>query len=259
MAATQDLVLAERQEAVAVARLNRPDARNALSPELMQELVGLLEAWDADPDVRCIVIAGGDDYFAAGADIKAMRDRTFQEALLSPLVAHWQRIWAVRTPMIAAVSGYALGGGCELALSCDMIVASESAEFGQPEILLGIIPGAGGTQRIARAAGKQRAMELVLTGRRITAAEARDFGLVNQVIGKKEWLEKAIELAGVVSRRPPIAVRLGKQAVLAAEETGLAAGLDHERRLYEIAMATEDRVEGMTAFIEKRKPDFKGR
>jgi enoyl-CoA hydratase/carnithine racemase len=259
MAAVEELVLAERQEAVGIARLNRPDARNALSPELMQELVELLEAWDADPDVRCIVIAGSNEYFAAGADIKAMRDRSFQEALLSPLAAAWQKIWAVRTPMIAAVSGYALGGGCELALSCDMIVASETAEFGQPEILLGIIPGAGGTQRIARVAGKQRAMELVLTGRRISAEEAARFGLVNQVAGKKDWLERAIELASVISRRPPIAVRLGKQAVLAAEEMGLTPGLDHERRLYELAMATEDRVEGMTAFIEKRKPEFKGR
>jgi enoyl-CoA hydratase/carnithine racemase len=257
--AAEPLVVAERREAVGLARLNRPDARNALSPELMQQLVEVLEAWDADPDVRCIVIAGSDDYFAAGADIKAMRDRTFQEAMLTPLAAHWQRIWAVRTPMVAAVSGYALGGGCELALSCDMIVASEKAEFGQPEILLGIIPGAGGTQRLARVAGKQRAMELVLTGRRISAQEAMSFGIVNQVTAAKEWLDKALELAAVVSRRPPIAVRLGKQAVLAAEEMALSGGLDHERRLYELAMATEDRVEGMSAFIDKRKPDFKGR
>jgi enoyl-CoA hydratase/carnithine racemase len=259
VAAAEQLVLAEIREAVGVARLNRPDARNALSPELMQQLVEVLEAWDADPEVRCIVLAGSDDWFAAGADIKAMRDRTFQEAMLTPLAAHWQRIWAVRTPSIAAVSGYALGGGCELALSCDMIVASETAEFGQPEILLGIIPGAGGTQRLARVMGKQRAMELVLTGRRISAQEAERLGIVNQVASKKEWLDKAVELAGVVARRPPIAVRLGRQAVLAAEETALSAGLDHERRLYELAMATEDRVEGMTAFIEKRKPDFKGR
>ena len=255
----EELVVAQRDEAVGLARLNRPDARNALSPELMQQLVEVLEAWDADPDVRCIVIAGSDDYFAAGADIKAMRDRSFQEAMLTPLAAHWQRIWAVRTPMVAGVSGYALGGGCELALSCDMIVASEKAEFGQPEILLGIIPGAGGTQRLARVAGKQRAMELVLTGRRISAQEALQFGFVNQVAPAKEWLDKTIELASVVARRPPIAVRLGKQAVLAAEETALTAGLDHERRLYELAMATEDRVEGMSAFIDKRKPDFKGR
>jgi enoyl-CoA hydratase/carnithine racemase len=257
-ASSEPLVVAERREAVGVARLNRPEARNALSPELMHELVDILDAWDADPEVRCIVIAGGDDYFAAGADIKAMRERTFQEAMLAPLAAYWQRIWAVRTPTVAAVSGYALGGGCELALSCDMIVASEKAEFGQPEILLGIIPGAGGTQRLARVAGKQRAMELVLTGRRISAAEAMSFGVVNQVTKSGEWLDRAVELADVVSRRPPIAARLGKQAVLAAEETALTAGLDHERRLYELAMATEDRIEGMTAFIEKRKPDFKG-
>jgi enoyl-CoA hydratase/carnithine racemase len=157
------------------------------------------------------------------------------------------------------VSGYALGGGCELALACDMIVASETAEFGQPEIKLGIIPGGGGTQRLARVMGKQRAMELVLTGRPIPASEAFELGLVNQIAKKKEWLDKAVELADVVARRPPIAVRLGKQAVLAAEETGLTAGIAHERRLYEIAMATEDRIEGMSAFIEKRRPDFKGR
>ena len=252
-------VLAERREAVGVARLNRPDARNALSPELMEELAGIVEAWDADPEVACLVIAGSDDWFAAGADIKAMAQRSFQEVLVSPTARFWPRLAAVRTPMIAAVSGYALGGGCELALACDMIVASESAEFGQPEILLGIIPGGGGTQRLTRVMGKQRAMELVLSGRRIDAREAFDLGLVNQVAGKGEWLEKAIGLAEVVSRRPPVAVRLGKQAVLAADETSLSAGLDHERRLYELTMATEDRVEGMNAFIEKRKPEFKGR
>jgi enoyl-CoA hydratase/carnithine racemase len=256
--AAEELVLAERREAVGIARLNRPDARNALSPELMQQLVDVVEAFDADPEVRCIVIAGSDEYFAAGADIKAMRDRSFQEAMVSPLAGNWAKLAAARTPMVAAVSGYALGGGCELALTCDMIVASETAEFGQPEILLGIIPGAGGTQRLARVAGKQAAMELVLTGRRIDAAEAHRLGLVNRVAGKGKWLEEAVELASVVARRPPLAVRLGKQAVLAAEEMTLSAGLSHERRLYELAMATEDRVEGMTAFIDKRKPDFKG-
>jgi enoyl-CoA hydratase/carnithine racemase len=253
------LVLAERDEHVGIARLNRPEARNALSPELMEELIGTIEGWDADPEVRCIVIAGGDEYFAAGADIKAMRDRTLAEALTSPAQRFWPRLAACRTPLVAAVSGYALGGGCELALACDLIVASESAEFGQPEIMLGIIPGGGGTQRLARVIGKQRAMELVLTGRRIDAAEAHRFGLVNQVSGRKDWLERAVELAQVVARRPPLAARLAKQAVLAAEETGLSAGLDHERRLYEIAMATEDRVEGMSAFIEKRRPEFRGR
>jgi enoyl-CoA hydratase/carnithine racemase len=252
-------VLAEKIEAVGLARLNRPEARNALSADLMEELAGVVEAWDADPEVRCIVIAGGDEYFAAGADIKAMVERRFQEALVAPTARFWPRLAAVRTPLIAAVSGYALGGGCELALLCDMVVASESAELGQPEILLGIIPGGGGTQRLARVMGKQRAMELVLTGRRIDAREAFRLGLVNQVTGKRDWLDKALELAQVVAHRPPIAVRLGKQAVLAAEETALTAGLDHERRLYELAMATEDRVEGMSAFLEKRRPDFKGR
>ncbi len=188
-----------------------------------------------------------------------MSERSFQDVLMSPVARFWPRLAAVRTPMIAAVSGYALGGGCELALGCDMLVASENAELGQPEILLGIIPGGGGTQRLARVIGKQRAMELVLTGRRITAPEGYEMGLVNKVSKSKEWLTDALELAGVVARRPPIAARLGKQAVLAAGETTLSAGLAHERRLFELGMATEDRREGMRAFLEKRKPEFRGR
>jgi enoyl-CoA hydratase/carnithine racemase len=254
-----NLILAEQRGAVALARLNRPDVRNALSPELMEELAALVELWDEDPGVGCIVIAGGDEWFAAGADIRAMVQRSFQDTLTSSAARFWPRLAAVRTPLIAAVSGYALGGGCELALVCDMIVASESAEFGQPEILLGIIPGGGGTQRLARVMGKQRAMEIVLTGRRITAEEAERLGIVNQVAPAKAWLDRAIELAEVVAARPPLAVRLAKQAVLAADEAPLTAGLDHERRLYELAMATEDRVEGMHAFLEKRKPEFRGR
>ena len=244
---------------VALVRLNRPEARNALSPELMEELASALEGYDSDPEVRCIVIAGSDEVFASGADIRALRDRTFEEALRHPSASFWRRVAAVKTPMIAAVSGWALGGGCELALTCDMIVASEQAEFGQPEITLGIIPGGGGSQRLARTIGKQRAMELLLTGRRLSAQEALGMGFVNSVTGKREWLEKAMELAGVVASRPPIAARLAKQAVLAAEEMPMSGGLDAERRLYELAMATEDRVEGMEAFLEKRKPDFKGR
>ncbi len=253
------VVLAETRGAVGVAQLNRPDARNALSPELMEELATLCERWDEDPDVGCIVIAGGQDWFAAGADIKVMARRTFAEALTSPAARFWPRLASVRKPLIAAVSGYALGGGCELALACDMIVASEQAEFGQPEILLGIIPGGGGTQRLARVLGKQRTMELVLTGRRIDAGEAQALGLVNRVTSPFEWLDSALELAQVVAGRPPLAVRLAKQAVLAADETALGAGLDQERRLYELAMATEDRVEGMNAFLEKRTPEFRGR
>ena len=244
---------------VALLRLNRPEARNALSPELMEELAGELERLDPDPAVRCVVISGSEKVFAAGADIRAMSERSFAEALYHPASGFWKRLAMVRTPLIAAVSGWALGGGCELALACDMIVASETAVFGQPEINLGIIPGGGGSQRLTRVLGRQRAMELVLTGRRIEAAEARELGFVNRVVAGDGWLEAALELAGEVASQPPIAARLAKQAVIAAEETTLSSGLEEERRLYELAMATEDRVEGMKAFLEKREPKFQGK
>ena len=207
--------------------------------------------------VRGLVIAGSDEVFAAGSG-----HRRAARAHLRGVARHPARVfWGLagcRTPLIAAVSGFALGGGCELALLGDLIVASETAEFGQPEITLGIIPGGGGTQRLARVVGKQRAMELVLTGRRIDAGEAARLGIVNEVAAKGEWLARALELAQRIARRPPIAARLAKQAVLAAEETTLSAGLEHERRLYELSMATEDRLEGMDAFLEKRKPRFRG-
>jgi enoyl-CoA hydratase/carnithine racemase len=254
-----DLIETSVDGHVALCRLNRPEARNALSPELMEELAAKLEGFDSDPEVRCVVIAGSDEVFASGADIKALAERSFDEALYHPAASFWRRVASVKTPLIAAVSGWALGGGCELALACDLIVASESAEFGQPEITLGIIPGGGGTQRLARVLGKQRAMELVLTGRRIDAQEAHGLGLVNIVASKKDWLDQALETAATVAKRPPIAARLAKQAIIAAEETALTAGLENERRLYELAMATEDRVEGMEAFLEKRKPEFRGR
>ena len=254
-----ELVESSRDGHVALLRIDRPEARNALSPEVMEELASQLEQLDPDPEVRCVVIAGSEKVFAAGADIKAMSERSFAEALRHPAASFWRRLAAIKTPMVAAVSGYALGGGCELALACDMIVAAEGATFGQPEINLGIIPGGGGTQRLARVLGKQRAMELVLTGRRFDAAEARDMGLVNRVVDDDRWLEEAMALAEEVAAKPPIASRLGKQAVLAAEETALGAGLESERRLYELAMATEDRVEGMRAFLEKREPRFEGK
>ena len=258
--ADEPLVVAEVADGVGIARLNRPEARNALSPELMSELAELLEAWDADPAIGCIVIAGSDEWFAAGADIKAMRDRSFQEALVTPTAAFWPRLAALRTPMIAAVSGYALGGGCELALVCDMIVASETAEFGQPEIMLGIIPGGGGSQRLARVIGKQRAMELVLTGRRVERrggqpARVREHGR------EEEGMAREGDRAGAGGRPPAARSRCGSASRRCLPRTRCRSpgGLDHERRLYEIAMATEDRVEGMSAFIEKRKPKFRGR
>jgi enoyl-CoA hydratase/carnithine racemase len=244
---------------VGVCRLNRPEARNALSPQLMEELADAVGGFDRDPEIRCILIAGSDEAFAAGADIGALAEREFHEALFHPAAAFWRRLAECRTPMVAGVSGYALGGGCELALLCDVIVASENAEFGQPEVTLGIIPGGGGTQRLARTIGKQRTMELVLTGRRFDAQEAERMGLVNAVAGKRAWFDDALELAQRIARRPPIATRLAKQAVLAAEETSMGAGLEQERRLYELAMATEDRVEGMQAFLEKRRPEYRGR
>ena len=251
------MIASERHGQVALLRLDRPEARNALSPEMMDALGSALEHCDRDEDVRAIVIAGSNEVFAAGADIRALRERPFGEALFHPSGAFWKRVAGCRTPLIAAASGFALGGGCELALACDMIVASETAEFGQPEITLGIIPGGGGTQRLARVIGKQRAMELVLTGKRFSAAQALGWGIVNKV--DKAWLNAALDLGRVVASGPPVAAKLAKQAVLAADESGLAAGLEQERRLYELAMATEDRVEGMTAFIEKRRPSFRGR
>ncbi len=254
-----ELVESSRDGHVVLLRINRPEARNALSPEVMELLAGELERLDPDPEVRCVVIAGSDKVFAAGADIKAMSERSFAEALRHPAASFWRRLAAIKTPMIAAVSGYALGGGCELALACDMIVAAEGATFGQPEITLGIIPGGGGTQRLARVLGKQLAMEYVLTGRRFDAETAQAMGLVNKVAKKGKWLEEAMALAQTVAERPPIAARLAKQAVIAAEETALSAGLENERRLYELAMATEDRVEGMEAFLEKREPKFEGK
>jgi enoyl-CoA hydratase/carnithine racemase len=244
---------------VALLRLNRPEARNALSPEMRAEIADTLERLDADPEVRCIVVAGTDEFFAAGADIRTMAERPLDAPPDPEGMRFWTRISAIKTPVIAAVSGYAFGGGCELAMACDMIVCDEKTRFGQPEITLGIIPGGGGSQRLARAVGKQRAMEYVLTGRRWDARQAERWGLVNKVVGKGAWLTEAVELARVIAERPPLAVRLGKRAVQVAEETSLTEGLRAERELFEEAMASEDRVEGMTAFLEKREPRFQGR
>jgi enoyl-CoA hydratase/carnithine racemase len=244
---------------VALATLNSPETRNALSAEMREQLIAALERFDADPEIRCMVIAGSDKVFAAGADIRAMAERPLDATPDPAGMAFWTRLAALETPLIAAVSGYALGGGCELAMACDMIVADERTRFGQPEVTLGIIPGGGGTQRLTAAIGKQRAMEYVLTGRHFNAQMAAYWGLVNKAIGKGAWLTEAVELARTVAERPPIATRLGKRAVLESAELPLSAGLAAEREMFEQAMATEDRVEGMRAFIEKREPDFKGR
>jgi enoyl-CoA hydratase/carnithine racemase len=226
---------------------------------MREEIATGLEGLDADPEVRCIVIAGNERFFAAGADIKAMAERPTDAPPDPEGMRFWTRIAAIETPIVAAVAGYALGGGCELALACDMIVADEKAQFGQPEIRLGIIPGAGGTQRLARAIGKQRAMEYVLTGRRFDAATAASWGLVNRVAAAGNWLNEAVGLAREVAASAPLAARLAKQAVLEAEQTDLAEGLRIERELFERAMASEDRVEGMRAFLEKREPRFEGK
>ena len=252
-------VSATLREGVGVVQLERPEALNALSPELMDELASALEELDRGREARAIVIAGHDRAFAAGADLKAMRERSFQTVLLQEANRFWGRVAAVEAPLIAAVSGYAFGGGCELALACDLIVASETAVFSQAEITVGIIPGGGGTQRLARTIGRQRAMEMVLTGCRVSAEEAREMGFVNRVTAPDRWREEALELAARVASMPPLAALMGKRAVLAAEEAPLAAALSFERRLYELTMATEDRVEGMSAFVERRPPRWSGR
>src|SRR6184192_3411294 len=258
--AMPNTVVVTREEAIAVVQLNRPDVLNALNEELMKELVAVLSALDDDDAIRCIVLTGNERAFAAGADIK----ETFIAAtpvtmLKQDLTANWEAIRRVRTPIIAAVSGYALGGGCELAMACDIIVASETAQFGQPEVNLGIMPGAGGTQRLTRAVGKYRAMEIILTGRFVKADEALAAGLVARVVPEGEWLDEAKRVAQEIASKAPIATRLAKEGVDRAYEGPLQLGLEYERRLLYLAFASEDTKEGLNAFLEKRKPDFKGK
>ncbi len=252
-------IIVEHEGYVAIVRLNRPKALNALNIEAMTELVDALEEFDNDDGVRCTVIAGSDRVFAAGADIKEMADASPVEIYQRNRFTQWERIRKLRKPLIAAVSGWALGAGNELAMCCDMVVASETARFGQPEINIGVIPGAGGTQRLTRAVGKARAMEMVLTGSPITAREAYACGLVNRVVPVEVYLEEAKALAAQIASRPPLAVQLGKDAVLKAFDTTIEQGLDYERKNFYLLFATEDMREGMQAFVEKREAEFKGR
>jgi len=251
-------ILTETCGRVGLITLNRPQAMNALNRTLLSELVSALTAFDADEAVGAMVITGSERAFAAGADIKEMTEASVVEMLTGSFVELFDGIRKVRKPVIAAVSGYALGGGCELAMSCDMIVASETARFGQPEVTIGVIPGAGGTQRLTRAVGKALAMEMVLNNRMLSAAEALQYGLVNRVVPGERLLEEALALANEVAGRAPLAVRLGKEAVNKAFELSLTEGLEAERRAFYMLFATEDQKEGMKAFVEKRKPDWKG-
>ncbi|MCB9135424.1 MAG: enoyl-CoA hydratase/isomerase family protein [Anaerolineales bacterium] len=257
---TESFVLFEKDGPhVGLLTLNRPKVLNALSPEVLDALCQGLEILNADPEVRVIIITGNARAFAAGADIQVMANASPMEIIRRNTLQYWQRIQAIEKPIIAAVSGFAFGGGCELAMACDLIVASETAKFGQPEIKVGIMPGAGGTQRLAKAVGPYRAMEMVLTGESITAREAFAFGLVNRVVPVERYLEAAKELAHLISARPPVAIRLAREAVKYGVEATLRDGLMVERRNFVLLFDTEDQKEGMAAFLEKREAEFSGK
>ncbi|HKJ26439.1 MAG TPA: enoyl-CoA hydratase-related protein [Anaerolineales bacterium] len=251
-------LLVETRGKVGLITLNRPEAYNALNSTLMTELIDALNAFDADEAVGAMVVAGGEKAFAAGADIKEMADSSVVDMLTRGHIDLFDQIMQIKKPIIGAVSGWCLGGGAELAMSLDMIVASERARFGQPEINLGVIPGAGGTQRLTRIVGKAVAMEMVLNNRQLTAEEALHYGLVNKVVPVEDYLEEALKLAEQIANRAPLAVQFGKQAVNQAYESHLKEGLADERRLFYMLFATEDQKEGMAAFQEKRDPDWKG-
>jgi len=255
-----EFILAEAKGRVAVITLNRPKQLNALNPQLMQELGAALKAFDADDGVGAILITGGDKAFAAGADIGVMKDFDFQHAFLSNYITRdWEHIRSVRKPVIAAVAGYALGGGCELAMMCDIVIAAESAKFGQPEINLGVLPGSGGTQRLPRAVGKAKAMDLCLTARMMDAAEAERSGLVSRVVPNDKLMLETMAVAEKIASYSLPAVMMVKEAVNRAYESTLSEGVLFERRLFHAAFALEDQKEGIAAFLEKRKPVFKNR
>jgi enoyl-CoA hydratase len=249
----------QKEPCVALIELYRPKELNALNKQLMEEVRDALQALDKNDQVRVIIITGNEQAFAAGADIKQMADKSAIDMLLIDQFSTWDQIRKTKKPIIAAVSGFALGGGCEFAMMCDMIIASETARFGQPEIKIGTIPGAGGTQRLTRAIGKAKSMELILTGRFLSADEAHFYGLVNKVVPKEMYLHEAFQLAKEIANLSPVAVQLAKEAVNRSFETHLDEGLAFERKNFYLTFASEDQKEGMKAFVEKRKADFKGK
>ena len=254
-----ETILTSVEDRVGLIRLNRPQQLNALNSTVMEEVATALEDLDRDEAVGCIVVTGNERAFAAGADIKEMAGASAVDMLTRDSIARWDRIRRVKKPIVAAVSGWCLGGGCEIAMSCDIIIASESAQFGQPEINIGVMPGAGGTQRLTRAIGKSKAMEMVLTGRTMSAHEAEQAGLISRVVPVEVYLDEALKLAREIASRAPVAARLAKEAVNKAFETPLADGLDYERRLFYFLFATDDQKEGMQAFVEKRRAEWKGK
>lgn len=255
----ENIIVEKLENGVGLIRLNRPKAMNALSGDLMRELVDAAANFDADDNIGCLVVTGSDRVFAAGADIKEMATATPTEMLYNNRIELWDKIRNIKKPIIAAVSGVALGGGCEFVMSCDMIIASHTARFGQPEINIGVIPGAGGTQRLTHAVGKAIAMEMVLNNRWLSAEEAHHYGLVNHVFAVEVYLDEAIRIAGEIAQRAPVAIRMGKESVNAAFELSLKEGLALERRNFYFLFSTEDQKEGMDAFVNKREAQWQGK
>lgn len=252
-------ILVETRGKVGIIRLNRPQALNALNTKLKSELSGAIDAFEADANVTCMIITGSEKAFAAGADIKEMAGQSFIDAYLGNFAGTWDRAAHTRKPIIAAVAGFALGGGCELAMQCDMIIAADNAKFGQPEIKLGVIPGIGGTQRLTRAVGKAKAMDLILTGRMMDAAEAEKSGLVARVVPAAQLMDEATKVAETIASMSLPSLLAAKEAINRAFETSLAEGVRFERRIFHSLFATEDQKEGMAAFVEKRPPKFKNK
>ena len=252
-------VLTETRAQVGIVRINRPDKLNALNLATMDGLVAALTEFDANPEIRCMLLTGNDRAFAAGADIDEMADASMIEMIRRDQFAKWERIRRVKKPIVAAVSGYALGGGCELVMHCDIVVAAESARFGQPEINIGVMPGAGGTQRTTRSIGKAQAMDMVLTGRMVAAEEAYQMGLVSRVVPDEHYFDEAYRVCRELSNKSPLALQNAKESVLKGFEATLSEGLEYERKLFYMLFATQDQKEGMAAFREKRPPIFSGK